>query len=125
MTSFSDLEQDMVDLEQELLSDQIITVHRNDTAGSAIDPVTLKRVVVEQSENCTANSGEVTRVQLQEGGAYVSRKTFIVRAADLTFTPSRKNTIVENAGDGAEWTVITVTPQLNGLSFEILAQRIV
>ena len=122
-SDFAELEQMMVDEEQELLSDQTITLHRNNTAGAEIDPATLKRTTVVQGESVSCNTGEEYRTIEHGSGGYVTRNTFIVRAADLTFTPTRKNTIADANGD--RWKVITATPELNGKSFKLLAQKTV
>lgn len=124
--SFSDELDMLVDDCHEILGHQTITIRRNYPGTSELDPVTMGRPSVLGAEQVRAICGESTRVPHQNGGGFTTRKTFSVRAADLTFRPTRGNTVIEPdpvITAGIEWKVLTVTEEVDSRSWDLSCER--
>ena len=103
------------------LGEQTVTVHRNAPTGEAPDPETLE--VPADDEDCTvvAAVGPEERIPIGEGGKHHVARTFSVRAASMTFTPSRGNTVVDQGG--GRWRVTMVVATLAGAGYDLVTKR--
>ena len=102
------------------LSEETVTVSRRAPTGD-INPATLVRPASNDGEPVSAAISEEERVEIGEGGKRRVFKTFSVRAASLTFTPSRGNTVTDSSG--VVWRVVFVRRLLAGAMYDRVAER--